>query len=149
MSLHSDINERFARIHADKADCVTLTPGALAGAVCAEYGTDGLDPHMSYLALEHAKHMARKFLARQHEPDGEDNPAHVGEQGEFFSGELQTRYPIPRAKGEDAQYKLREHLSDDEARWVLRMLQRKSVGFALHADAFEAWMADRSANRAA
>ncbi len=143
MSLHKDINERFVRIHKAKADCVCLTPHALAYGVFREYSPETVERHIEYASLEHFKHMARRFLARQHELGGQNNPSHIGEQGEFFSGELQERYPLPRKDDDEPQYKLREHLTPDEARWNLRMLRKKSVGFALHADAFEAWMTSR------
>lgn len=149
MSLHKDINEHFVRAHADKADCICLTPSALAYTVFKSYCSVPLEPHIEYTSLEHLKHMARRFLARQHEVGGNENRAYAGEQGEFFSGELQDRYPLPKKEDCEPEYKLREHLTSAEAKWNLSMLRKKSVGFALHADAFEAWMDARIERSAA
>ena len=135
MSLHEDINFRLSRVHEDIADCVLATPSSLAFAVLREYSSATLEPHLEYASLEHLKHMARRFLARRHEHEGEENPVF---QGEMFSGHLQDRYPIPRKQGEEPVYKLRSHLTADERAWNVKMLRKKAEGFLLHADALEA-----------
>lgn len=149
MSLHSNITDAFARIHAEKADCVCLTPHALAVAVFDKFGGGETSPHIQYASLEHFKAMARRFLARQHDPESIESSARAGEHGELFSGALQVRYPLPRQRDEEPQYKLLEHLTAEEWRWNLSMLRKTSDGFAQHADAFEAWGQNRFGDKAA
>ena len=137
MSLHEEITTFQSKFIEDRRDCAVISPAALASATLQSFAPDGLEAHIEYASLEHFKAMARKALARRFDDEGEDNSAYAA-QGEMFSGHLQERYPVPRTKGTEPQYKLRSMLSADERRWNVNSL-RKSVDARLaHADALEA-----------
>lgn len=142
MSLHEAISTAMVRFIEDRRDCAIISPAAVAAATLQAFNAERLEPHIEYASLEHFKNMARKVLAHRFDDEGETNPAYAA-QGEMFSGHLQDRYPVPRKKGEDAVYKLREALTDDEVRWNLRSLRRAADARLLHADALEAWHQSR------
>jgi hypothetical protein len=148
LSLHEGIATEMARFVEDRRDCAVISPSAIAAAVLRIYSADQLEPHIEYASLEHLKNMARKVLAHRFSDEGDANPAYA-DQGELFSGHLQDRYPLPRKKGEDAVYKLREALTDEEARWNIRTLRRSADARLAHADALEAWNQSRDTPKAA
>lgn len=144
MSLHETIASAMTRFIEDRGDCAIISPAAVASATLRQFCDVSLEPHIEYASLEHFKNMARKVLAHRFADDGEENPAYQG-QGELFSGNLQDRYPLPRKRGDDPVYKLREQLTDDEVRWNLQSLRRSADARLSHADALEAWHQSRQA----
>jgi hypothetical protein len=126
--------QRFIDAH---ADCAVLSPGALAIVVFDKFNAGSIDPHIRWGCIEGYKGIARKLLGRRFGEDGSDSAAYA-EQGELFSGHLQERYPVPRKKGEDPQYKLRSLLTPEERAWNVRQLRRSADARQLHADALEA-----------
>lgn len=143
MSIHEDIASAMTRFIDDRRDCAILSPAAIASATRTAFCEDALEPHIEYACLEQFKNMARKVLAHRFDDSGEENAAYA-DQGELFSGHLQDRYPLPRKRGEDPVYKLREHLTDDEVRWNLQTLRRSAEARLAHADALEAWHQSRA-----
>ena len=137
MSLHESISTAMMRFIESRADCAIISPAAVASATLQEFSSGNLEPHIEYATLEHFKNMARKALARRFDDEGEENSAYAG-QGEMFSGHLQERYPVPRQKGADAQYKLRSLLTPDERRWNVKLLRKSADARLAHADALEA-----------
>lgn len=141
MSLHEDIVVEMHRI-LEQTDADIITPGSLALAVQRRYISNKVDAHIEYASLEHCKAIARRVLAGKHDIESDESEAY---QGELFTGRLQTRYPLPRPKGEEPAYKLRENMSDDEIRWNIRSLRKSADARLEHADALEAWFRSRSA----
>lgn len=137
MSLHEEITRFQTKFIEDRRDCAILSPGALASATLQQFAPGKLEPHIEYASLEHFKAMGRKALARRFDDEGEENAAYSA-QGEMFSGHLQERYPVPRKRGEEPQYKLRSLLTPEERRWNVSILRKSAEGRMLHADALEA-----------
>jgi len=146
MSLHNDITDAISREIENLGSAIVLSPTSVALAVQRSFSTESMEPHVQYTSLEHIKHMARKALSGQFEESGEDNAAH---QGDMFSGQLQDRYPVPRERGSDPIYKLREHLSSSEAQWNVDTLRKAANARLRHADALDAWNANRGTEKAA
>lgn len=137
MSLHESITTEMHRFINDHAECAILSPAALAAAAYEKFADDEVEPHIAYGCLEHFKGMARKVLAGNFSDEGERNQSYT-EQGELFSGHLQDRYPLPRAKGADAVYKLRHLLTPEERAWNVKTLRKSGEARLAHADALEA-----------
>lgn len=137
MSLHETIVTSITRFIEARNDCAIISPVAVAVALLDEYGSGALEPHIEYASLEHFKQMARRSLAHRFTDEGEENPAYSS-QGELFSGHLQDRYPLPRRKGEDTQYKLRSLLTAEERAWNVATLRKSANARLAHADALEA-----------
>lgn len=142
MNQHQKIMGELARQYAFLDGAVIVSPAALAHRVFEIFTNGDEDPNMQYASLEHFKHMARVFLAKRKDADGEENAAHV-EQGDLdlgpgFSGQLQDRYPLPRKAGEEPAYKLRQHLTEDERAWNVSQLRKSARARLEHADALEA-----------
>lgn len=137
MSLHEHVVAEMQRFIDAHADCAVLSPGALAIVVFDKFNAGSIDPHIRWGCIEGYKGIARKLLGRRFGEDGSDSAAYA-EQGELFSGHLQERYPVPRKKGEDPQYKLRSLLTPEERAWNVRQLRRSADARQLHADALEA-----------
>jgi hypothetical protein len=128
----------------DHDNCAILSPAALASAAYAKFADDAVEPHVAYGCLEHFKGMARKVLAGSFADDGEGNQSYA-DQGELFSGHLQDRYPLPRAKGADPVYKLRHLLTPEERAWNVKTLRKSGEARLAHADALEAEGISRAA----
>lgn len=143
MTLHEGIRDAIQRFVNDRHDCAIISPTAVAAAIFAEFAERAVEPHIAYASIEHFKQMARQVLAARFEDDGEDNPAYA-DQGELFAGHLQERYPVPRKRGDEPQYKLREALTDEEVAWNVRVLRRSADARLAHADALRAWALTRT-----
>lgn len=141
MNQHQKIMGEMAVIYEGIREAAIVGPGALASRVYDAFATGEEEPHIQYASIEHLKHMARVFLARHHDADGDDNPAHKV-QGELpgisFSGQLQDRYPLPRKPGEEPAYKLRSQLTAEERAWNVQQLRKSAKARQEHADALEA-----------
>lgn len=142
MTAHAELNAML-NDHLAKFDgAVEVPPSTLAYSVFRDIADDDTGDLVRFSAIEHLKEMARRVLARRFKADGEENEAHgaglFGGTDERFSGQLQPRYPLPRAQGQEPTYKLRSHLTPQERSWNVDQL-RKSAGARLaHADALEA-----------
>lgn len=142
MNQHQKINCELERQYTFLDGAIIISPSALAHRVFEVFSHGDEDAHIAYTSLEHLKHMARVFLARRKDVDGDLNDVHCA-QGEFdlgvsFSGKLQDRYPLPRKAGEEAAYKLRKHLTPEERRWNVMQLRKSANARLEHADALEA-----------
>jgi hypothetical protein len=137
MTIHEDINSAMQKWIDERSDSVVISPTALAMATQQQFERGELEPHIEYTSLEHLKQMARRILANRFGDEGEDNPAY-DEQGELFSGQLQDRYPLPRSKGAEPQYKLRNLLTARERVWNVGQLRKSAFARLAHADALEA-----------
>lgn len=141
MNQHQQINSELDRQYAFLSGAIIISPAALAHRVFETFSTGEEEPHIQYTSLEHLKHMARVFLARRKDADGDMNAAH-GAQGDLdlgvtFTG-LQDRYPLPRKAGEEPAYKLRSELTDDDRGWNIQQLRKSARARLKHADALEA-----------
>lgn len=142
MNQHQQINGEFERQYAMLDGAIIISPSALAHRVFEQFSTGEESPGIAYAGLEHLKHMARVFLARRKDADGDLNDAH-GAQAEMdlgtsFSNKLQDRYPLPRKDGEEACYKLRSQLTMEERAWNANQLRKSARARMEHADALEA-----------
>jgi len=142
MNQHQRINNEFSSQYELRSDAILVSPTALAHSVQEVFMSGEEDLHIQYASLEHLKQMARMFLARQKNADGDDNPSHVSQSGmdfgEAFSGNLQDRYPLPRKSGEEPVYKLRSELTELERAWNVQQLRKSAKARQKHADALEA-----------
>ena len=86
------------------------------------------------------------MLARRYEHDSDENESY---QGDMFSGELQDRYPTPRAAGEDPLYKPRAMLTREELDWNIAQLRKSADARLRHADALQAFRDDQFGQQAA
>jgi len=141
MSEHKKVMTEIARQYEMMRDADIVAPGSLAFGVYSALSTGEETASIQFVSLEQLKQMARKYLAKKHDADGEENPAHMV-QGELpgvsFSGQLQDRYPIPRKPGEEAAYKRRHLLSEEERRYNVQLLRKSANARQEHADALEA-----------
>lgn len=135
MNMHERIRVDLQSIIDEQGVVDIISPTSLAIALQNRYATSELEPHIRYASLEGLKQIARGVLSGRYGAESEDSEAH---QGELFSGHLQARYPVPRKKGEDPQYKLRSALTADERAWNVATLRRSAKARLLHADALEA-----------
>jgi len=137
MSLHEEITVAIQREIDALGDAIALSPTSLALAVQRGFATGGIEPHVQYTSLEHLKQMARGVLSRRFDADGDESLAY---QGEMFAGQLQERYPTPRAKkGAEPIYKRREALSSGELDWNINQLRKSAAARLEHADSLQAW----------
>ena len=129
----------LSRQYAFLADATIISPTGLAHRVFEAFSTGDEEPHIQYTSLEHFKHMARVYLAKQKDPDSDENPAHGQMElpGIEFTG-LQDRYPLPRAAGEEPVYKLRSELTPEEREWNAKQLEKAGFARLKHADALRA-----------
>jgi len=141
MNQHQQIMAEMSVRYEAIREAVLVGPGALAQGVYDAFASGEEDPQIQYVSIEHLKHMARRFLASQNDPDSDDNPAHMG-QTEFpgirFSGKLQDRYPLPRSAGTEPVYKRRSALTAEERAWNVAQLRKSADARQEHADALEA-----------
>lgn len=144
-SLHEDITVEMQRILSAQLQDDIVTPDSLAdAAMAAFFDVAKLEPHNHYLSREQAKQIARHTLARSYNVEGNESAAY---QGELFSGRLQDRYPIPRKLGEEPAYKKLGILTDDEIAWNVAKLRKSAVARLQHADALEAYGAERPVDK--
>lgn len=138
MNQHQQIMTEMARQYEKMRDAVVIGPTTLAHMVYEHFATGNESAHIAYMSIEQCKQFARKFLARNCDPDSEDNETN-GAQGELqFSGKLQDRYPLPRKHGEEPIYKQRHLLTADERAWNVYILRKSADARNEHADALEA-----------
>ena len=138
MNQHQQIIEEFTREYEALKDAEIVGPGALAVGIYKRFASGEVHPNIHYGCLEHFKQMARKFLARRHNADSDDNPAHRAQGAFGFSGQLQDRYPLPRKASAEPVYKLRSLLTDEERAWNVAQLRKSADARMEHADALEA-----------
>lgn len=142
MNEHQKITTELERQYEHMRDAVLVGPSALAHRVFEIFANGEEDGRLAYASLEHLKHMARVFLARRKEPDGDQSEAYSAQceldLGISFSGKLQDRYPLPRKAGEEPAYKLRQHLTAVERAWNVKQLRKSASARLEHADALEA-----------
>ena len=83
----------------------------------------------------HCRQLARAFCRRNFDPT--DDAERRALQGEIFGDTLQDRYPRKRGPGEDPEYVLRDHLTEDD-RWTqIERMRKQSRALQRHSDALE------------
>jgi hypothetical protein len=137
MSQHKQIMTEMQRQYEKLGDAIVVGPKTLAYKVYKHFESGEVEPHLQYASLEHLMNMARRFLAKNADPDAEDNEVY-GAQGVLFSGKLQDRYPLPRKAGEEPLYKKRSELTEEERAWNVEQLRKAARSRQEHADALEA-----------
>ena len=91
MNQHQQIMTEIARQYEHMRDAVLIGPSSLAHRVFEQFATGDEEPHISYACVEQMKQMARRFLARNCDPESDENEIY-GDQAAFeFSGKLQAR----------------------------------------------------------
>lgn len=139
MNQHQQIMVEMQRQYDELGNAIIVSPDALAYKVYLHFQKKkAVDPHIQYTSLEHMKSMARKFLAKNHDPALKADEPDDDDQAQMFSGELQDRYPVPTKKGEERQYKKRSALTHDERSWNVKRLRKAGKSLLEHADALEA-----------
>lgn len=140
MNQHQRITAEMALQYGAMAEAVLVSPSGLAHMVYEAFCDGSEDAHIQYASLEHLKHMARVYLAKHKDPDADESEAYQSEMdlGFSFSGQLQDRYPLPRKKGEEPVYKLRQDLTEDERAWNVAQLRKSGLARLEHARALEA-----------
>jgi hypothetical protein len=142
MSLHESIVTDLNRLIDGQGGVDIISPTSLALALQATYAEAGaLKPQIAYASLEHLKQMARRALSGRYGAESDDTEAH---QGELFSGELQSRYPVPHKRGDDPIYKLLDTMSDAEIQWNETSLERSADARMIHARALRAYRLSRA-----
>lgn len=140
MSQHQQIMTEMQRQYDNLGDAILVGPKSLAFAVYRHFREgrkENVEPHIEYSSVEHLTNMARRFLAKNNDPNADDNEVY-GAQGVLFSGKLQDRYPVPRKAGEEPLYKKRSELTPEERAWNVEQLRKAARSRQEHADALEA-----------
>lgn len=145
MSMHEDISQELRSVIDRMSGATDISPELVANLCCDRFGSASTEIHMRYLAIEHAKAMARRILAAKFDPDGQENDAH---QGDMFSGQLQERYPIMRRAGEDPVYRPLGTLSLADLDFNVQQLMKSADARVKHARALQAYR-DRKIHLAA
>lgn len=140
MSEFDSVKQKILRKVSDNSGMVSMPVDWIARAVVDEGFNGSEDADTVWLALNMCKQMVRQVLGAKFDADGRDNAAH---QGDMFHGELQDRYPIPRAAGESPVYKLRHALSVAEIDWNIGQLMKSADARKRHADALAAYRDSR------
>lgn len=117
-----------------------MSPRQIAVNVQSNWGHDKVEPHLQYTSLEHLTQMARRVLGSRFDPESNESNSY---QGELFTGNLQSHYPIPRPKEGDAVYKRTEFLTLEEIEWNVEKLRKSASARLRHADALQAWADSR------
>lgn len=141
-SLHEQILSDIQREIDSFPSMATLSPTVVASAVLKRMHERPLEAKIEYASLEHLKQIARGALGGRYDPDRGD--ASVAYQADMFTGHLQPRYPLPRKRGLDPQYKPLDALSSDEADWNVALLRKSGTARLRHADALQAWNEGRN-----
>ena len=141
MSVHEEVQQTMRQILVEIGgdSQIAISPTLLAVRTFDAFSSTQTEIHIEWSSVEHFKSLARRMLARQYEHDSDENEAY---QGDMFSGELQDRYPVPRAKGEDPIYKHRSTLTRDELDWNISQLRKSADARLRHADALQAYRDD-------
>lgn len=138
MTQHEQIQREMTLAYESMRDADIVGPGSLAFSVYQSIANGEEAAGVQYTSVEHLKAMARKFLARRNDADGDESVAHNA-QGEFsFSGQLQDRYPLPRQRGEEPAYIKRGLLTPEQRAWNVDQLRKSARARLAHADALEA-----------
>lgn len=124
----------------DGAD--TITAQSVADALLAKYADDELNPYIAFASLEHFKQMARQVLGAKFDVKSQ---ALGDTTGELFSEQLQERYPVPAAKGDEHAYKRLDALTEYEVAWNVQRLERAGRSLLAHARTLRAWQQNRTA----
>ncbi len=148
MSVYEEVQQTMRRVFNEVGGDVhiALSPTLLAVKTFETFTNEHTDIHVEWASIEHFKALARRMLARQYEHESDENESY---QGDMFSGELQDRYPVPRAAGEDPIYKPRAMLTPAELAWNIEQLRKSADARLRHADALQAYHDDRFGAQAA
>lgn len=142
MNQHQRIMQEIERQYDAMREAVIVSPSALAHGALETFTTGEEDPSLQYAGLEHLKHMARVFLAKNKDPDSDESEAYTRQAeldlGIHFSGHLQDRYPLQRQAGQEPVYKLRVDLTPEERAYNVNSLRKGARARLEHADALEA-----------
>lgn len=138
MTQHEQIQRELTLAYEAMREADIVGPGSLAFAVYQNIATGDEAAGVQYTSVEHLKAMARKFLARRNDADGDQNQAHPDQEEFSFSGQLQDRYPLPRKRGEEPVYIKRHLLTEEQRAWNVEQLRKSARARLAHADALEA-----------
>ena len=146
MSLHEQIVTAMQKYLDDHDACATISVKALAKAALDKVATEKLPPEVEYLALIGAKDIGRPLLAGQFGKRADKSVSVIRtDQGELFSGKLQSRYPVRQPGDDEPTYKRRDLLTRAEVRKIVGSYRRTGESWIAHGDALEAWDAERIA----
>jgi hypothetical protein len=89
------------------------------------------------------RQIARQKLRRAHDPYAKVQASIAGDD-DLFPETLQERYPLPPKPGDEPVYALRDLLSRSDVQYNVERMRRGGRALLKHADALEAWDAERS-----
>ena len=138
MSTHEQVQEVMREVMMEAgADLqIALSPTLIAMRTYDRFQEGAVDIHVQWGCVEHYKALARRMLAREYDPVPDDDQII---QGDFFSGELQDRYPVQRGPGDQPLYKPRNQLSASDLTWNIEKLRKAGSALIRHADALIAF----------
>ena len=127
----------------DEAGVEFISAQSVATAVMEYIDPDGVSPAIVDLAARlHITEIARRILAKRHDPEVKvENALKEGQQGDFWSGVLQERYPVNR-KG-SIGYVLREKCTDAELIKCAARMKKAGQSLVKHANALLSYVEDR------
>lgn len=133
----------------EESGVIFIDPNMVASAVLARVDVDHVSPAlMAYCATMDLRQRCRKFLARRHDPVEKAAAFAAFQSDDLFSGMLQDYYPTRRQNdaGEPVPgYARRGEMSRAELRKVSKRLRKAGSAMIEHADALDAYAAERAA----
>ena len=142
MSLHEHVVNVMNKVIARYDGISDLSPTAIAHATQIDLCDDeSLEIHIRYTSMQHLKQMARTVLSGRYGVESDETEAH---QGDMFSGNLQSRYPIYRKRSDEPIYRKLEELTREDVNWNAASLRKSAKARMAHADALVAWDESRT-----
>ena len=128
---------------------IFIDPNMVASAVLARIDPANESPALTaYCATMDLRQRCRKFLARRHDPVEKAAAFAAFQSDDLFSGMLQDYYPARRPNDASVPvsgYLRRDEMSRTELRKVSKRLRKAGSSMIEHADALDAYAAERAA----
>lgn len=150
-SLSFAIDQRIREVvlPLEETGVVLIDPNMVADAVLTSIDPDRDSPDLAaYCATMDLRQRCRKFLARRHDPVEKAAAFAAFQSDDLFAGMLQDYYPARRQDDAGvpvAVYVRRDQLARTELRDVSRRLRKAGSSLIEHADALDAYAAERAA----
>lgn len=150
-SLSFTIDQRIREVvlPLEETGVVLIDPNMVADAVLTSIDPDRDSPDLAaYCATMDLRQRCRKFLARRHDPVEKAAAFAAFQSDDLFAGMLQDYYPARRQDDTGvpvAVYVRRDQLARTELRDVSRRLRKAGSSLIEHADALDAYAAERAA----
>jgi len=139
--LESIVNSVIDPLEAAGVDIIS--PDHVAQATDKKLDPDSVSPALkTYASMMQIKTIARRVLAKRHDPVVAAEDYAAGASDDLFGGILQLRYPAKRA-GADG-YVRRELLTETEIAFNSGRMRKAGDSLLQHADALDAWGRSRA-----